>query len=263
MEEFKDSISETDLDQFIKIVNELTGMDINDKRHNLLLKLPKFIKDMNFNSFSEFLSRVRVNKDLRQKTLNFVTIGETYFLRELPQLQEIVFHAKSLDRRVSILSAPCSSGEEVYSLAILAAQNFIKEMYILGVDINSDVIEKAKRGKYKGRTLNHISSDQKTRFFMKEDEDYYTIDKNKICSCRFELHNVFESNFLRLSKFDIILSRNMLIYFDYDSKLKVLENFHKILADDGRLYVGTADLIPDNIFFKKVFSSKGTYYEKL
>ena len=68
---------------------------------------------------------------------------------------------------------------------------------------------------------------------------------------------------MQLGKFDIIISRNMIIYFDYDSKLKLLERFYSLLSDEGRLYVGSADLIPENVYFKKVFSVRGTYYEKI
>ncbi len=88
-------------------------------------------------------------------------------------MKEIIYYAKSLEKRVNILSAPCSSGEEVYSLALLAAQNFIKDMYILGVDINSSVIEKAKLGKYQGRTLQRLSESEKEGFLESEDNLYY------------------------------------------------------------------------------------------
>lgn len=259
----KINLSETELNEFIKIVNEISGLDLSDKRSILSLKLRKFLEDLNVGNFADFLGRLRINRQLRQDTLDFVTIGETYFLRELPQLREIIYFTKSLERRVSILSAPCSSGEEVYSLAMLAAQNFTKDMYIVGIDINSSVIEKAKQGKYQGRTLQRLAESEKRRFFTEEEDKFFRVNKNEFCPCRFELCNVFEDRFLKLGKFDVIASRNMIIYFDYDSKLKLLERFHSILADHGRLYVGSADLIPENVFFKKVFSPRGVYYEKI
>lgn len=253
--------NEPELNEFIRIINEMSGIDLNDKRTILSIKLTKFIESLNVNSFDEFLTKLRINKNLRQETLDFVTISETYFFRELAQLREIIFYVKNLERRVSILSAPCSSGEEVYSLAMLGVQNFIKDMYILGIDINSAVINKAKQGKYQGRTLQNLSEMEKRKFFIEQD-GLYAVNKNELCACKFELCNVFDDRFLKLGKFDIIASRNMIIYFDYDSKIKLLERFHKILADNGRLYAGSADLIPENIFFKKVFSPRGVYYEK-
>lgn len=261
MEE-KINITELELNEFIKIINEISGIDLNDKRNILALKLSKFVLSHNVKTFSDFLNKLKINRQLRQDTLDFVTIGETYFLRELAQLKEIIFYAKSLEKRVNILSAPCSSGEEVYSLAILGAQNFLKEMTILGIDINSNVVEKAKVGNYQGRTLQRLSEGEKRRYFIEQDNNTFSINKNELCTCKFELCNVFDDRFLRLGKFDIIASRNMIIYFDHDSKIKLMERFHKILSDNGRLYVGNADLIPETEFFKKVFSPRGTYYER-
>ncbi|TKX32340.1 CheR family methyltransferase [Campylobacter aviculae] len=255
--------TELELNEFIQIINEISGIDLNEKRNILLLKLSKFVSGVNVKTFRDFLDKLKINRHLRQETLDFVTIGETYFLRELTQLKEIIFYAKSLERHVNILSAPCSSGEEVYSMAMLAAQNFMKDMLILGIDINSNVVEKAKLGQYQGRTLQNLSESEKRRFFTCDDNQIFTINKNELCKCKFELCNVFEDKFLRLGKFDIIASRNMIIYFDHESKLKLMERFYQILADKGRLYVGSADLVPETIFFKKVFSSHGVYYEKI
>ena len=141
----KNILNDLELNHFIKIINELCGMDLNDKKNTLLLKLPNFLEELNFKKMADLLIKMRTNKDIRQKTLNFVTITETYFLRELSQLQEIIYYIKSLEKRVSVLSAPCASGEEVYSLAILATKHFVKDIEILGIDINSNAIEKAKK----------------------------------------------------------------------------------------------------------------------
>lgn len=253
--------TEQELIEFIKIINNFSGIDLNDKKDTLSIKFGNFLSELKINSFEEFLNKLKISRQLRQDTLDFVTINETYFLRELQQLKDIIFYVKESNKRMSLLSAPCSSGEEVYSMAILAAQNFIKDISIVGIDINSKVIEKAKLGKYQGRTLQRLSNDEKRKYFI-EDDVLFSIKKNELCHCRFELCNVFDDKFLRLGKFDIILSRNMIIYFDHESKIKLMERFHKILSDHGRLYVGNADLIPDTKYFKKVFSAKGTYYEK-
>jgi len=259
----KIEITEHNFNDFVRIINEISGIDLSDKKQTLLIKFGDFLTDLKINTFQEFLDKLRINKDLRQETLNFVTIGETYFMRELTQLKEIIYYVKSLDKKaISILSAPCSSGEEIYSLAILAAQNFMKDLHILGIDINSNVIAKARAAKYQGRTLSRLSQSEKRRFFTEED-NIYSVNKNEICLCKFEQCNVFEDRFLRLGKFDIIVSRNMMIYFDYESKIKLMEHYYKVLKDEGRLYVGNADLVPENGFFKKSFSRGILYYEKI
>lgn len=253
--------TESELNEFIKIINSFSGMDLNDKKDTLSIKFGNFLNELKIDNFKDFLDKLKISRQLKQDTLDFVTINETYFLRELQQLKDIIFYIKESNKGMKILSAPCSSGEEVYSMAILAAQNFVKNINILGIDINSSVIEKAKAGKYQGRTLQRLSFDEKRKFFNEEDS-LFSIKKSELCHCRFELCNVFDDKFLRLGKFDIIVSRNMIIYFDYDSKIKLMERFYDILSDGGRLYAGNADLIPDTRYFKKVFSPRGTYYEK-
>ncbi|MCX2682833.1 methyltransferase domain-containing protein [Campylobacter sp. MIT 21-1685] len=258
----ENKISELELNEFIKIVTEISGIDLNEKRNILMLKLPNFISKLHFQNFAEFVNKIRLNKQLRQEVLDFVTIGETYFLRELSQLQDIVVYAKSLEKKVGILSAPCSSGEEVYSLALLGAKNCFKDMYILGIDINSNAIEKARMGKYQGRTLQRLSESEKKKFFV-EENGVFSINKNEICVCKFDMCNVLEDKFLKLGQFDIVISRNMIIYFDYNSRVKLMEYFYRVLSNKGRLYVGNADIIPETKFFKKVFSGGSSYYEKM
>ena len=80
--------------------------------------------------------------------------------------------------------------------------------------------------------------------------------------CEFSVANIFDDAIFKLGKFDIIFSRNMMIYFNEEFKLKTVERFHKILSDHGRLYVGHADLVPFTTLYKKHISNGTTYYAK-
>ncbi len=256
--------NEEELQAFIKIVNEYTGNDLSEKKSALAVKLRSFLKGLSgFSSFKEFLTRLVYDRKLKQEVIDFVTVNETYFYRELSQLKEALYHLKSLDRSVSVLCAPCSSGEEVYSLALLAVLNFAKEnLSIVGIDINSKAIQKAKEALYQGRSLQRLAESEKNRYFTKQD-DSYKIKKELLCRCRFELCNVFDKKFLELGKFDVILSRNMMIYFDYESRLKFVELLYKVANNGCRLYVGNADIMPETQYWTKVFVPRGcTYYVK-
>lgn len=256
--------NEEELYSFIKIINEYTGNDLSEKKSALAVKLRSFLKELEgISSFKEFLTRLQYDKKLKQETIDFVTVNETYFYRELPQLKEALYYLKSLDKKVNVLCAPCSSGEEVYSLALLGVLNFSKEnLNIVGIDINSKAIEKAKNAIYQGRSLHRLADSEKIRYFTKEG-DFYKIKKEELCRCRFELCNVFDKKFLDLGKFDAIFSRNMMIYFDYESRLKFAEVLYKIANNQCRLYIGNADLMPDTEYWSKVFVPRGgTYYIK-
>ena len=213
--------------EFVSIINDICGVDLSEKKNFLEPKFDGFIKQLNINNFKSFLSKLIIDKKVQQETLNLITVNETYFYRELAQLKQVAFYLKSLDRPSSILSAPCASGEEVYSFAILLALNGVSNARITGIDINANAIEKAKLAKYSGRSLNKLGQAEKLRYFTHQD-DIYEVKKSELCSIRFELCNVFEDKFLKLGKFDLIFSRNMIIYFDYMSRLELLERFHKI-----------------------------------
>lgn len=255
--------SNADFMEFVKIINDMCGVNLAEKQNFLESKFDIFLRKLGIDDFKSFLCKLVRDKSIQQETLNFITVNETYFYRELPQLKQVVYYLKSLDKPTSVLSAPCSSGEEVYSFAILLALNSVKNVHITGIDINEKAIEKAKVAKYTGRSLSRLGESEKLRYFIREN-DIYEVKKQELCRCRFELCNVFESKFLNLGKFDIILSRNMMIYFDYESRLKLLERFHRISNKECRLYVGNSDLVPaENPYFNKVFAQNGaTYYQR-
>ncbi len=249
--------------QFIKIINELCGVDLTEKRNLLEPKFDNFLKELGFKDFKSFLLRLEHDSIVEQKTLDFITVNETYFYRELAQLKQAAFYLKSLNRPASVLCAPCASGEEVYSFAILLALNSVANVHITGIDINQKAIEKAKAAKYQGRSLKNLPLSEKKHFFTCEN-DIYSVKKSELCRCRFELCNVFDYKFFKLGKFDVIFSRNMMIYFDYESRLQLLENFYKISNPECRLYIGNSDLVPaENVHFSKVFAvNGGTYYQR-
>ncbi|WP_291950541.1 protein-glutamate O-methyltransferase CheR [Campylobacter sp.] len=256
-------INKNELNDFIAVVEQISGNNLATKRDILLTKLPKFLEELGLNSLSELNGKAMLQRNLKQEIMNFITVCETYFFRELEQLKDVVFYVKNLGRPVNILCAPCSSGEEVYSLAILASENFVKDMNIVGIDINKNMIDRCSKMIYSERSVSRLSIVEKKRFFEAKDDMYHLKKETLTCRCRFELCNVFDDALFRLGKFDIILSRNMMIYFDRDFKIKLMERFHKILNKDGRVYPGNSDLVPETAYFEKKISAGGMYYSKI
>ncbi|OCX42512.1 chemotaxis protein CheR [Campylobacter ornithocola] len=256
-------ITENEMFDFVKIVEQISGNNLNTKKDILLIKLPKFLQELGLNSLSELNEKVQFQKNLKQETMDFITVCETYFFRELEQLKDVIFYIKSLDRPVNVLCAPCSSGEEVYSLAILASENFVKGMNIIGIDINKKMIDKCNEMIYSERSVARLNTMQKTRYFDIKDKMYHLKKETLACRCRFELCNVFDDSLFKLGKFDVIFSRNMMIYFDQDFKIRLMERFYKILNKEGRIYPGKSDLVPETAYFDKNFSAGGVYYSKV
>lgn len=248
--------------EFMNVIKTLCGVDLEPKRDITLQRITIFIRDRQIKSFKDLVSMIRYNSSLRQDILNLVTVNETYFYRELPQLKDVIYYAKELGG-ARILCAPCSTGDESYSLAMLAYEMGFKqhEISIVGIDINSEAIASCQNGIFSERSLHRLSDFQKERFFTKVD-DKFKIKKEILPRCEFKILNVFDDAIFNLGKFDIVLSRNMMIYFDDDFRLKCVERLHKLLKPDGRLYAGHADLVPYTPAYEKRFSNGTTYYLK-
>lgn len=250
-------------DEFIRSIKILCGVDLEPKRDITLQRVINFCKNNNIDSFKSVVNLIRTNLTLRQDILNLITVNETYFYRELPQLKDVISHVRDIGR-ARILCAPCSTGDEVYSLAMLACEFGIdkSDLSIVGIDINSEAINQCKAGVYSVRSLHRLDSYQKSRFFKQIADDKFEVKKDLLCRFEFKVMNVFDDGLFSLGKFDIVLSRNMMIYFDDEFRLKCVERLHRVLGEYGRLYTGHADLVPYTPIYEKRFSGGTTFYEK-
>lgn len=250
-------------EEFMRVIRTMCGVDLEPKREITLQRIKAFAKNKNIATFKDVVSMIRYNSELRQDILNLITVNETYFYRELPQLRDVVSYAKDLSE-VRILCAPCSSGDEVYSIAMLAQEIGVNpsSISIVGIDINSEAIAQCNSALYNERSLHRLDNYQKERFFVKKD-DKYEVKKHMLCRCDFRVMNIFDDSIFNLGKFDIILSRNMMIYFNDEFRLKCIERLHRLLGDYGRLYTGHADLVPHTHIYEKRFSQGASYYEKV
>lgn len=187
-----------------------------------------------------------------QELMNAVTVNETYFFREkdqfevlankiLPELHETL----PASRPIRVLSSPCSSGEEPYSmiLHIVEEGDIVekRDIEVVGIDIDSTVIEKAKKAKYSDRSVHAIPKGILAKWFNKKSLGYELGDDLQ-GSVDFQVANVFDKEQMRkLGKFDVIFSRNMLIYFDDASKKEVAMTFYDMLNPGGYVLLGHAE----------------------
>lgn len=115
--------------------------------------------------------------------------------------------------------------------------------YIVGIDINSDAVDKAKEAIYKERNIRNLSEQIINRYFIKRDSLYILNDRIK-SNVTFKVINLFDLSFKNIGKFDYIFSRNTLIYFDRETKYKaknILEELRK--NQDQEIFFGHADLL--------------------
>ncbi len=221
-----------------------TGITFESQVSILKSKVTSFCKQRYIYSFTTLLQDIQSDTQLKQELIDYLTTNETYFYREFKQIQELVNLVKKSQSNVKILCAPSATGEEVYSIAIalLEAGVSSSSFHILGIDINSDAINKAQNGVYGERNVRNLTPQIISKYF-EIDGSKYSLKQTIKSLVSFQVTNIFNSSFKNIGKFDFIFCRNMLIYFDKETKLKakgILESMRK--SDQHEIFFGHADL---------------------
>jgi len=235
----------SNIEHFISYIKDETGIDFFNKKDIVKNKLRLFCKKKDIYSFEELLDSIKKNIFLKQEVIDYLTVNETYFFRETKQIEEMIKQAKTLGSKVEILCAPSSSGDEPYTIAIMMLEAGFKpaDFHIVGIDISETIINKAKLATYRERNLHKISKELKEKYFFKDDKQYIVKDvvKNQVS---FRRINIFDKSLQNLRKFDFIFSRNMMIYFDHETKIKAKNILSGLLKREGDcIYFGHADML--------------------
>lgn len=223
---------------------DLTGVTFDKQISILNSKAKSFCLSHGIYSYLELLEKISRDEALKQDLINRLTTNETFFYREFSQIAELVSLVKEENHPVRILCAPCATGEESYSIAIALLEAGIKKtnFTIVGIDINSEAIEKAKTGIYRERNVRNLSDEVRRRYFVQHGDMFHLSFEIKSL-VEFKIYNIFEENFKRLEKFDYIFSRNMLIYFDMETKQKAVKILESMRKDPAKkIFFGHADL---------------------
>ncbi len=256
-------LSIEELKKLAEYLHKETGIYLESKKLlRFKRKIEAIFTQYNIKDFNSFYHELRFVKSetLLQDLTNAVTINETYFWREYEQVKLLVKEVLPRYKQphklstVRILVSPSSSGEELYSimLSIVEEKGLLENLNIemVGMDIDSSMIEKAKKGLYSSRSIDKIPKKIIEKYFKKLG-NFYKLDKSIVSNARFLQKNIFDNNITNeLGGFDIIFSRNMLIYFNAKDKQYCYETFHKLMKKDAKLFLGHADA---NSIDKKLF----------
>jgi len=269
--------NEANFDKLSEFIYRKSGIFLEESKH--FDKINKFVlerlADLGQDNFRKYFFKLRfedTDGTEFQELMNAVTVNETYFFREYDQFEVLVNHvlpelhkSRPQNEPLRILSSPCSTGEEPYSIVLylLEEANLIEErdVEIIGIDIDSNVIKKAQDGKFSERSVHAIPPVQLKSYFKKTGMSYNLID-DLVGAVDFKVVNIFDRSALRaLGKFDVIFSRNMLIYFDDASKKEVAMNFYDMLKPNGYVFLGHAEYMSRivSVFKAKKFENSLIY----
>lgn len=254
-----------------------TGMWFGDSSKYLLQKrLSPRAKELNFDTFQKYFYFLQYDPRAESEfdqIYDLVTTNETYFFREPAQLaaftEEIIpdiLVRKSI-RKVRIWSAGCSSGEEPYSIAMLLSEaGYYRDAVfeIFASDINQAVLSKARRGQYRENAFRATDPNLREKYFTREADNSWRISdeiRNRVSFGRLNLYD--EPRVSLLGHLDLIFCRNVIIYFDDNSKKVVVGNFYNRLIEGGYLLLGHSEsLISLSTQFKLRHLKNDMVYQK-
>ncbi len=232
------------------------GLHFNeDTRYLVEKRLARRIQEADMGSFASYLYQLRSGPNAERefsKIVDILTTNETYFFRERSQLaalvEEIIPEKLSRQltsrRPISIWSAGCSSGEEPFSVAIMGMEAGLvpgRDFRIYASDISRAVLSRARRGVYREASFRETSESTRQRYFAQKDGLNRISDSVK-CHVDFVHMNLLDSSRVDLlGAMDVILCRNVIIYFDLETKKRVMKTFHDKLRPGGYLLLGHSE----------------------
>lgn len=225
-------------------IYEKSGITDLDKRALTSSRAQQYAITQDVYTTHEFLNKMKNENDFFQEIMNIATVNETFFLREVKELEWLINYIKESNERLKILSMPSSSGEEIYSILLMLnrAGVDISRVDMRGYDINSQAVEQAKSGIYDEHSLHKIDEETRRNCFDKTQDNCYQISSRLRDSVSFRQNNIFDLD-SSSEEYDVILSRNMFIYFDDEKRKLATDIIANLLKPDAIFIKGHADHI--------------------
>jgi chemotaxis protein methyltransferase CheR len=262
---------------FKDLIYRETGISMSDKKKKLIVaRLSKRLRILQLSSFTEYYQYLQESPDAEEEIVNLinrVTTNKTDFFREKHHfdflMSELFPQMISEGRRngmhkLRIWSAGCSSGEEPYTLAMTILEAFKAErgwdIKILATDLDTEILQKAIAGVYPTQAITPVPREYLSRYFNRTGENYAVSDACKSL-ISFRRLNLMDEAFPLKNPFDIIFCRNVIIYFDAQTKDSLLTRYHKHLKNNGHIFIGHSESL---MHLKSKFRYlKHTIYQKV
>ncbi|EPY2277545.1 CheR family methyltransferase [Clostridium sporogenes] len=236
-----------DLEYFEEWVLKDFGINLKAyKQNQLQRRILSLMSRVGVNSVEEYINLLRKDKDQRIKFLDFITINVSEFFRNPEIFDELEKKIKiellnNTSGSIKIWSAACSIGAEPYSLSIIMDEiSPNKKHKIIATDLDMTILQRAKDGIYTKAEIKNVKKERLEKYFTKEGEKYKIKSsiKNVVT---FKKHDLILDNYEK--DFDLIVCRNVVIYFNQDIKDNIYKKFSESLKKGGLLFVGATESI--------------------
>ncbi len=247
--------SDKEFKEFCKYIYDNVGINLTDKKYSLVHnRLRSRLVKYNFNSYGDYFNFVKEDKENDELTnlINAITTNVTTFFRDRNQFntfsQLVLPYFEQKHTNINIWSAGCSTGEEPYSIAIEILKHTTNIKFkIHATDISTKVLDSASAGIYSKEQIKTVEEHYLRRFFIKRNDKFEVLPKVKE-NVQFYKLNLVEDKFP--PRMDIVFCRNVVIYFDKDTRDKLYKKFYDSLNQDGFFFVGHSESLFTNKLFK-------------
>lgn len=232
--------------KFVDSIKKKTGIDLAAyKEAQMRRRLTSLYEKKGYKNFVEFYQALDSNRDLMNEFLDRMTINVSEFYRNAKRwdiLQTKIFpKLLETNKRLKIWSAACSTGEEPYTIAMVLSNHVpLSQVAIHATDLDENAIQRAKVGIYPERSLAEVPTDMKNKYFENQPPIYKMSDSVKK-TVTFKKHNLLKDTYDK--NFDLIVCRNVMIYFTEEAKDQIYQNFSNSLRSGGILFVGSTEQI--------------------
>ena len=250
------NFTEADFNKIRKIVHDKVGISIAPHKINMVYsRISRRLRALGLRNFQEYINLIlkEENADEIVDFTNAITTNLTKFFREEHHFTNLeqntlpkIFDRNASIKRLRIWSAGCSSGMEPYSIA-MTLQHYVEknnirgwDIKILATDIDTNMLQTGKDGRYKAEEAENIPK-RYSSYFSRDSKEKEIIMSDKVKNLiSFKKLNLIERWPMK-GPFDVIFCRNVVIYFDKDTRKQIFNNFASILAEEGFLYIGHSE----------------------
>jgi chemotaxis protein methyltransferase CheR len=253
-------ITEHEFSQMRDLIYDKFGISLSDEKRSLLVgRLQKLLKDEGIASFGEYYNILSRGTSVQaySKLIDCVSTNHTYFNREkqhfeffeqkaFPEILKMLNTRGSKDLR--LWCAGCSSGEEPYMLLMLM-HDVLGTAYvsydggILATDISEKILNTARKGIYDAERIAALPEIKRKKYFVKIGNEQYQVHEKVREEAVFRRFNLMNTIFPFKKQFQIIFCRNVMIYFDQQTREKLVERFHRSLVPGGYFFIGHSETL--------------------
>lgn len=256
-ESLSKDLTPAEFTRFRDYIHQHSGIYLEEqKSDSLRISLITRATRFGMGSLGEYFDMLTSDEEEFKELMNLVTINETSFFRFPAQfdalrtaiIPEILESKVSASRQFRVWSAGCSTGEEPYSIAMTLLDSGIEPLGygldVLGTDVSTNALLKAKNGVYPARSLLSVPQSVSSRFFEPTPQGHRVVDRvRKIIT--FQYHNLIKEPYplALMGNWDVIFCRNVTIYFRLESTRRVVDNFYESLNPGGYLFIGHSETL--------------------